>query len=75
MQSTGRRRFAGHILSCSAAIGVVVWQWRARAGHGPIEHTILIQNLSQQSVWLPLQPGFRCCWTLSSELIFLEEVR
>jgi hypothetical protein len=33
----------------------LVWQWRARASHGPIEHTILIQNLSNESVHLPLQ--------------------
>jgi hypothetical protein len=38
------------------------WQWRARAGHGPIEHTIMIQNLSDESVWLPLLPSFRFDW-------------
>ena len=37
----------------------VVWQWRVRASHGPIEHTILIENLSNESVWLPLQPSLR----------------
>jgi len=38
------------------------WQWRVRAGHGPIEHTIMIQNLSNESVWLPLLPSFRFDW-------------
>ena len=38
------------------------WQWRVRAGHGPIEHTIGIQNLSNESVWLPLLPSFRFDW-------------
>src|ERR1700732_4016952 len=37
----------------------LVWRWRARAGYGPIEHTLLIQNLSNETVWLPLQPSFR----------------
>jgi hypothetical protein len=40
----------------------VVWSWRARAGHGPLEHTLLIQNLSNDSVGLPLQPSFRFDW-------------
>jgi hypothetical protein len=38
------------------------WLWRARASRGPIEHTIEIQNLSNESVWLPLQPSFRFDW-------------
>jgi hypothetical protein len=38
------------------------WQWRVRAGHGPIEHTIMIQNLSSETVWLPLLPSFRFDW-------------
>jgi hypothetical protein len=42
----------------------VLWRWRARAGHGPIEHTVLIQNLSNETVWLPLQPSFRFDWVI-----------
>jgi len=38
-----------------------VWRWRARAA-GPLEHTISIQNMSDESVWLPLQPSFRFDW-------------
>jgi hypothetical protein len=34
-----------------------VWRWRARADAGPIEHSISIQNLSGEQVWLPLQPS------------------
>jgi Melibiase/Glycosyl hydrolase family 36 C-terminal domain len=45
----------------------LVSQWRARAGHGPIEHTILIQNLSSELVWLPLQPSLRFDWQIDSE--------
>jgi len=30
------------------------WEWHARAGFGPIEHRITIQNLSSREVWLPM---------------------
>ena len=42
-----------------------VWEWRTRAGHGPIEHSLSIENLSQESVWLPLQPSFRFAWQVN----------
>lgn len=34
------------------------WEWKARAAHGPIEHSIQIQNLSREAIWLPLQDSF-----------------
>jgi hypothetical protein len=40
------------------------WLWRASAGGGPIEHRIAIQNLSAESVWLPLLPSFRFDWQI-----------
>jgi Melibiase/Glycosyl hydrolase family 36 C-terminal domain len=40
----------------------LVWEWRARAGRGPVEHTITIQNESNETLWLPLQPSFRFDW-------------
>lgn len=40
------------------------WEWRARADHGPLEHTIVIQNLSESALWLPLQASFRFEWTV-----------
>ena len=43
------------------------WLWRARARHGPIEHSILIQNLSNESVWLPLQPSVRFDWQIDRQ--------
>jgi len=45
----------------------LTWLWRARAAHGPIEHTILIQNLSHDSVWLPLQPSIRFDWQIDRQ--------
>jgi hypothetical protein len=43
------------------------WLWRARARHGPIEHSIVIQNLSNESVWLPLQPSIRFDWQIDRQ--------
>src|SRR5258705_2016131 len=40
----------------------LVWQWRARGGQGPIEHSISIQNLGAEPVWLPLLPSTRFDW-------------
>jgi hypothetical protein len=45
------------------------WLWRARAGHGPIEHTVSIQNLGSEPVWLPLQPSFRFDWEIDREAV------
>jgi hypothetical protein len=39
-----------------------VWRWRARADHGPIEHSLSIQNLGTEAVWLPLQASLRFDW-------------
>jgi hypothetical protein len=30
------------------------WQWEARAGFGPFEHRITVNNLSGQEIWLPM---------------------
>jgi len=45
----------------------LVWRWRARAGYGAIEHTLLNQNLSNDTVWLPLQPSFRFDWMIDPQ--------
>ncbi|HEV7612351.1 MAG TPA: alpha-galactosidase [Steroidobacteraceae bacterium] len=42
----------------------LVWQWRARAARGPLEHSVVIQNLSGNEIWLPLQPSFRFDWQI-----------
>jgi Melibiase/Glycosyl hydrolase family 36 C-terminal domain len=41
-----------------------VWRWRARADFGPIEHSVSIQNLGDEPVWLPLQPSLRFNWVV-----------
>ena len=40
----------------------LMWRWRARARSGPLEHSLLIQNLSNETVWLPLQPSLSFDW-------------
>lgn len=43
----------------------LTWQWKARAGFGPIEHTITVQNLSGQELWLPMIDSLDLSWHLS----------
>ena len=38
------------------------WEWRVRVQHGPLEHSIRIQNLSSKELWLPLQDSVRFDW-------------
>ena len=40
------------------------WEWTARVAHGPLEHTIRIENLSGSEVWLPLQDSLRFAWSV-----------
>ena len=35
------------------------WEWRARADFGPIEHRIVIENLSDKEAWLPIVDSLR----------------
>ena len=36
----------------------LTWQWSARDQTGPIEHSIRIENLGSDTVWIPLQESF-----------------
>ncbi|HEY8009469.1 MAG TPA: glycoside hydrolase family 36 protein [Rudaea sp.] len=38
------------------------WEWQARSQHGPLEHTISIENRSGHEVWIPLQDSFSFDW-------------
>ena len=44
------------------------WEWTARAIHGPVEHTIRIQNLGTQETWIPLQDSLAFDWTIAQNL-------
>ena len=38
------------------------WQWEARAGFGPVEHVITIENLGGQEIWLPMVDSLLLEW-------------
>jgi hypothetical protein len=44
-----------------------VWRWRARDGRGPLEHSVEIENTSQESLWLPPDPSFRFDWQVDPQ--------
>jgi hypothetical protein len=46
-----------------------VWRWHARGELGPIEHSVSIQNLGDESVWLPLQPSLRFDWQVDPKAV------
>jgi hypothetical protein len=33
----------------------LTWEWRTRSATGPVEHTISIENLGSDEIWIPLQ--------------------
>jgi Melibiase/Glycosyl hydrolase family 36 C-terminal domain len=42
------------------------WRWRVPADHGPIEHSISIQNLGNDPVTLPLLNSWRFDWQIDA---------
>lgn len=40
----------------------LLWKWEARAGFGPMEHTITVENLSGHEIWLPMLDSLRLTW-------------
>ncbi len=43
----------------------LLWEWRAPAGFGPIEHQVHIENLDTRELWLPLPDSFRFNWQMN----------
>jgi alpha-galactosidase len=41
------------------------WRWEARAGFGPVEHTITVENLTGEEVWLPIVDSLRLDWKIT----------
>ena len=37
----------------------LIWTWKSRAGFGPMEHYVTVQNLGTQQVWLPMVDSLR----------------
>jgi len=44
----------------------LTWEWHARAPHGPLEHSIRIENRTAQELWIPLQDSFRFGWKVAA---------
>jgi hypothetical protein len=45
----------------------LLWEWRARAEHGPLEHTVRIENLSGTGIWIPLQDSLQFAWRIPGD--------
>ncbi|HEX4319804.1 MAG TPA: alpha-galactosidase, partial [Acidobacteriaceae bacterium] len=41
------------------------WIWEARASFGPVEHRIVIENLSGEEMWLPLMESLTVNWQIT----------
>ena len=59
VKSHADARLAVFVYESSSPRLRLTWRWEARAGSGPIEHTITIENLSGSELWIPLQDSFR----------------
>ena len=44
----------------------LMWEWRARAKFGPLEHRIIIENLSADEYWLPPPQSLQLAWRVSA---------
>jgi len=40
------------------------WIWESRAAFGPLEHRIIVQNLGDQEIWLPMIESLGVDWSL-----------
>lgn len=43
------------------------WEWTARAGFGPVEHRIVVENLSGVEYWLPIMDSLRLDWRIDGD--------
>jgi hypothetical protein len=44
------------------------WEWEARASFGPIDHTVNVENLSSDELWMPLIDSLRLDWQVSTAI-------
>jgi hypothetical protein len=44
----------------------LTWEWQARARFGPVEHSVLIENLSSDEYWLEPPESLRLSWRFAS---------
>ncbi len=38
------------------------WTWEARASFGPLEHTVTVENLGAEELWLPMVDSLKLDW-------------
>ncbi len=43
------------------------WRWKTRADFGPVEHSVTIENLSGQEIWLPMVDSLLLNWTAPAD--------
>ncbi len=43
----------------------LAWKWTARSGFGAVEHSIRLENLSTQEIWLPMIDSLQTAWELA----------
>ncbi|HYL70853.1 MAG TPA: alpha-galactosidase [Candidatus Dormibacteraeota bacterium] len=60
--SHGAARGVEFVYRCDSPRLRLTWSWQARAAFGPLEHHIVIENLGEEEVWLPLPPSIRFDW-------------
>jgi hypothetical protein len=51
----------------------LTWSWIAKQDHGPLEHQIRIENLTEHELWIPMQDSFAFEWQLDP-LVELQHV-
>jgi hypothetical protein len=53
------------VYECASPHLRLSWDWQSRAGFGPIEHSVTIQNLSGGELWLPMVDSLRLNWRVA----------
>jgi hypothetical protein len=46
----------------------LTWSWTIKEDHGPIEHQIRIENLTNHELWIPMQDSFTFEWQIAPQL-------
>jgi hypothetical protein len=58
-QDSGSSKRAEFVYESSQPHLLLRWRWESRAGFGAIEHSITVENLGPQEVWLPMIDSLR----------------
>ena len=57
------------VYDCASPKLRLVWEWKASAQTGPIEHTIHIENLEPREIWIPMQDSFEFNWRVDPNTV------